>query len=221
MIVKCKLFLFTFFSFLFCEDQLLWDLGVKIQKSETKNLIEEDQIQTTIKNNLFNEIEDLSNKLNISQNIIDIENKLLNKKIKKAPQNHTLVFKNEKESERQQASAYQVGRYKDAINYLDKINNSKRTKIEQDKVNYLKANAYYNLGEYEKAEEFLINIISKEQSSLLDDALLLKGIILKQKGKKEEALLMFSQIISDHPNSEFYSSAQIQKRILSKKNNEK
>ena len=55
----------------------------------------------------------------------------------------------------------------------------------------------------------------------MDDALLLSGIILKQKGQKKEALSMFAQIISDHPNSEFYESAQIQKRILSNKKHDK
>ena len=114
-----------------------------------------------------------------------------------------------------------MGRYKDAIKYLDKINKPETNKIEQNKIDYLKANAYFNLGEYEKAQELLNKIIFKNQPGLLDDALLLNGIILKQKGKKKEALNMFSQIILDHPNSEFYESAQIQKRILSNKKHDK
>ena len=64
-------------------------------------------------------------------------------------------------------------------------------------------------------------LISKKQTKLLDDALLLKGIMLKQQGKKNEALIVFSQIISEHPMSEFYESAQIQKRILTNKKNDK
>ena len=47
--------------------------------------------------------------------------------------------------------------------------------------------------------------------------MLLKGIILKQQGKNKEALKIFSQIVYEFPNSEFYESAQIQKRILTKK----
>ena len=221
MIVKCNFFIFTFFTFLFSEEQLLWDLGVKINNVEKKILIDANNLKQNNDNKLFNELDGLSNKLNISQNIIDKENKILNKKIKEPLNPPTLVFDNEKRKDNSSSNAYQMGRYKDAIKYLDKINKPETNKIEQNKIDYLKANAYFNLGEYEKAQELLNKIIFKNQPGLLDDALLLNGIILKQKGKKKEALNMFSQIILDHPNSEFYESAQIQKRILSNKKHDK
>ena len=221
MIAKCNLVIFTFLTFIFSEEQLLWDLGVKIHSVEKKAMINEKQAKQNNNNNLFNELEGLSSKLNISQKIIDQENQLLNKKIKEPLTTPTLIFDKNETIEYKGSNAYQMGRYKDAIKYLDKISKPETTKTEQNKINYLKANAYFNLGEYEKAEEFLFNIISERSSSLLDDALLLSGIILKQKGQKKEALSMFAQIISDHPNSEFYESAQIQKRILSNKKHDK
>ena len=109
-------------------------------------------------------------------------------------------------------------RYKDAIKYLNTINNSEINKIDKDKIDYLKANAYFNLGEYKKSEKILSSILLNERNSLSDDALLLKGMILKQLGKKQEALNVFIELASDYPNSEYYESAQIQKRILSNKN---
>ena len=220
--IKCKWFLFTFFTVLFSEEQFLWDLGVKIHNPDTHTSLTANKTKKHKDNSLFNEIVNLSSRLKISQKIIDQENKLLNNKIKTSNKKPTLIFNTiNTNKENENLNAYQLGRYKDAIKYLDKINNSNTTKIEKNKINYLKANAYFNLGEYEKSEEFLEKIISKNQTQLLDDALLLKGIILKQQGKKEEALIIFSQIISEHPNSEFYESAQIQKRILSNKKNDK
>ena len=221
---RCKIIFFTFLTMLFSKEQLFWDLGVKIKESEKKELLIAKEKKHINDNTLFNEVAGLSSKLKISQKIIDQENKLINAKIEKEEQKPTLIFDSnsiEKNKNKNNLNAYQSGRYKDAIIYLDKISKSPKTKIEANKINYLKANAYFNLGEFEKAEFFLEQLISNKENKLLDDALLLKGIILKQRGKREEALVVFSEIINDHPNSDFYESAQIQKRLLSRKKDEK
>ena len=215
--MKKNIFVFVFFNIIIAEEQNFWDLGVKINKKEESSVKKEKETKQQKDNNLFNEIVGLSNKLNISQKIIDEENKLLNEKIEINLEKPSLIFNNKKKKiQSKKTNAYQLGRYKDAINYLNNINQSNITKIEEDKISYLKANAYFNLGEYEQAKKQLTSLISKKQSQLLDDALLLQGIILKQEGKKEEALSVFNQIVAECPNSEFYESAQIQKRILSK-----
>lgn len=203
---------------IFSKEELLWDLGVKIKIEDKTAVTNTEKGKNNLDNKLFNEITGLSNKLNISQKIIDQESKLISQKIDKK---QSLIFDNLEQKERKNsigskgANAYQVGRYKDALKYLDKINNSNIAKVEKNKIYYLKANAYFNLGEHEKAEEYLSKLISEKPNNLSDDALLLKGIILKEQGKKKAALSIFTQIITDHPNSEFYESAQIQKRILS------
>ena len=221
---KGVFFVFVLHAVIFSEEQHFWDLGVKINKVETKQLKAAQEIKKTIDDSLFEEVVDLSNKLKISQKIIDQENRILSAKIKEQQETPTLIFnsnKNKKNSQEEKSkglNAYQLGRYKDALQYLDKINNSETTKVEKNKINYLKANAYFNLGELKKTQEYLEKVILNEQTQLLDDALLLRGIVLKQQGKNKEALKIFSQIIYDHPNSEFYESAKIQKRILTRKN---
>jgi tetratricopeptide (TPR) repeat protein len=210
--------LFLIVSFVFSKDQNLWDLGVKIKKNDKEKLQESVEIKEKKDNDLYFEIKGLSNKLNISKSIVDKESNLINQKLDTNDKTPTLIF-NQTDNKENQAkiglNSYQIGKYKDAIKYLNTINKSDINKINKDKIDYLKANAYFNLGEYEKSEQILSSILINKTNSLSDDALLLKGMILKQLGKKREALRVFTELASDYPNSEFYESAQIQKRILS------
>ncbi len=213
--------LFLIVSLVFSNDQNLWDLGVKIKKNDKQKLKESVELKEKKDNDLYIEIKGLSNKLNISKSVIDKESDLINQKLEINDETPTLIF-NQTENKANQTkvglNSYQLGKYKDAIKYLNTINNSEINKIDKDKIDYLKANAYFNLGEYKKSEKILSSILSNERNSLSDDALLLKGMILKQLGKKQEALNVFIELASDYPNSEYYESAQIQKRILSNKN---
>jgi len=196
-------------------------LGVKIKKNDKQKLKESVELKEKKDKDLYIEIKGLSNKLNISKSVIDKESDLINQKLEINDETPTLIF-NQTENKANQTklglNSYQLGKYKDAIKYLNTINNSEINKIDKDKIDYLKANAYFNLGEYKKSEKILSSILSNERNSLSDDALLLKGMILKQLGKKQEALNVFIELASDYPNSEYYESAQIQKRILSNKN---
>ena len=213
--------LFLIVSLVFSNDQNLWDLGVKIKKNDKQKLKESVELKEKKDKDLYIEIKGLSNKLNISKSVIDKESDLINQKLEINDETPTLIF-NQTENKANQTkvgiNSYQLGKYKDAIKYLNTINNSEINKIDKDKIDYLKANAYFNLGEYKKSEKILSSILSNERNSLSDDALLLKGMILKQLGKKQEALNVFIELASDYPNSEYYESAQIQKRILSNKN---
>ena len=204
-------------SFVYSNDQNLWDLGVKIRKNEKEKLQETVEIKEKKDNDLYLEIKGLSNKLNISKGVVREESNLIKQKLTTVDKAPTLVFnktENKKNQTKVGLNSYQSGKYKDAIKYLNTINNSEINKIEKDKIDYLKANAYFNLGEYEKSEKILSSILLNESNSLSDDALLLKGMILKQQGKRQEALSVFTELATDYPNSEFYESAQIQKRIL-------
>ena len=183
--------LFLIVSFVFSKDQNLWDLGVKIKKNDKETLQESVVIKEKKDNDLYFEIKGLSNKLNISKSIVDKESNLINQKLETNDKTPTLIFNQTDNKENQPKiglNSYQVGKYKDAIKYLNTINKSDINKINKDKIDYLKANAYYNLGEYEKSEQILSSILINKANSLSDDALLLKGMILKQLGKKKEAL---------------------------------
>ena len=179
--------LFLIVSFVFSKDQNLWDLGVKIKKNDKEKLQESVVIKEKKDNDLYFEIKGLSNKLNISKSIVDKESNLINQKLETNDKTPTLIF-NQTDNKENQAkiglNSYQVGKYKDAIKYLNTINKSDINKINKDKIDYLKANAYFNLGEYEKSEQILSSILINKANSLSDDALLLKGMILKQLGKK-------------------------------------
>ena len=181
--------LFLIVSFVFSKDQNLWDLGVKIKKNDKEKLQESVVIKEKKDNDLYFEIKGLSNKLNISKSIVDKESNLINQKLETNDKTPTLIF-NQTDNKENQAkiglNSYQVGKYKDAIKYLNTINKSDINKINKDKIDYLKANAYFNLGEYEKSEQILSSILINKANSLSDDALLLKGMILKQLGKKRK-----------------------------------
>ena len=132
---NCGFFVFILFSFIFSEEQHLWDLGVTINKAEKKQLKSAEEAKKTIDDSLFEEVIVLSNKLKISQKIIDQENMILNTKIEEQQEKPTLIFNSNQKTKHSQAekskslNAYQLGRYKDALKYLDKINNSETTKV--------------------------------------------------------------------------------------------
>ena len=66
---KSNCLIFTLLTIIFSEDQLLWDLGVKINKAEKIQLINAEERKKTTDDSLFNEVVGLSNKLKISQKI--------------------------------------------------------------------------------------------------------------------------------------------------------
>ena len=76
------------------------------------------------------------------------------------------------------------------------------------------ANTYYNMGQYQKAEEYLNTLSVQRFSEDADDAIILKAMILQRTGYAVEANQLYKQIMLDFPNSEFYSIAEMQTKKL-------
>ena len=172
---------------------------------------------------LHNQVAGLSEKLHISQMSPENHNKINQNpheaQLDKTSTTPSLLFEDDKSNvkslQKRGADSFRSGRYKEALDYLTKIDHDSFSNSEQNKITYLTANAYFQLGEYTKAEEYLHPLTSQRFSPEADDALMLLGMIYKKQHKKDYALQIFRQVILDFPDSEFYESARIQTRILS------
>lgn len=172
---------------------------------------------------LHKQVAGLSEKLHITQMSLEDHNRInQNSKGTQIDQSSiipSLLFEDDKSNvkslQKRGTDSFRSGRYKEALDYLTKIDHDSFSNSEQNKITYLTANAYFQLGEYTKAKEYLHPLIVQRFSPEADDALMLLGMIYKKQHKKDYALQMFRQVILDFPDSEFYESARIQTRILS------
>ena len=192
----------------------------------TGNFITTENLGINVKlpeHTLHYQVVGLSEKLHISQMSLEDHNKINHDphetqtdQTSKIP---SLLFEDDKSNvksfQKRGTDSFRSGRYKDALEYLTKIDHDSFSNNEQNKITYLTANAYFQLGEYTKAEEYLHPLTVQRFSPEADDALMLLGMIYKKQHKKDYALQMFRQVVLDFPESEFYESARIQTRILS------
>ena len=211
------------------KDEILWDLGIIIATENKPHSILQQKENKGIKvklpdHTIHSQVKGLSEKLNIYTEHSEEQPLLKNDSLGKKEQLQTnntqsLLYNNEEiitESLQKKGSdSFRSGRYKDALEYLMKIDYNEFTQDEQNQITYLKANAHFQLGEYNKAEQHLNSLSIQRFSSNADDALMLLGMIYKKKNDQESALKTFKQILLDFPDSEFYESARIQTRILS------
>ncbi len=168
---------------------------------------------------LYDHVEGLTEKLHITTTTAPIQVNESQSDENQEQNLPTILFENQDNQinslEKQGTESFRSGRYKEALEYLTKIDFNNYTKGEQNKITYLTANAYFQLGEYTKAEEYLHHLTVQRFSPEADDALMLLGMVYKKQNKKDFAIQMFRQVILDFPDSEFYESAKIQNRILS------
>ena len=202
--------------YIFCQDSIYWDLGIKIDsKNKLKksyNISQKDK--TLIDQTIEMQVLDLTKKLNINRRQ---DNTNENRKVERRAE-PTLIYTNKtKEPESAQkigTGLFQEGKYKESLYYFEKLNSSTNLKEEErEKINYLRANALFQIGEHQKSQNILENLI-KNKNTVGDDALVLLGMIFKKRGNKKKALELFTQILNEYPNSEFIESAKIQQRIL-------
>ncbi len=211
------------------KDEILWDLGLVIAPDNKSQPILQQKENKGIKvklpdHTIYSQVKGLSEKLNIytehnEEQPLPKKDSLSKKEPPQPNTTQSLLYNKEEtmiESLQKKGSdSFRSGRYKDALEYLMKIDYNEFTQDEQNQITYLKANAHFQLGEYNKAEQHLNPLSTQRFSPDADDALMLLGMIYKKKNDQENAIKTFKQILLDFPDSEFYESARIQTRILS------
>ena len=105
--------------------------------------------------------------------------------------------------------AYQREDFKTAIQKFSTLALASTSKKTGENVLYWMADAYQQLGNYEKALS-LLDKIAISGTVRNDDALVQKGLLHRKMGNEPLAQLAFSHVVSQHPESEYYRLAQME-----------
>ncbi len=105
--------------------------------------------------------------------------------------------------------AYQREDFKTAIQKFSTLALASTSKKTGENVLYWMADAYQQLGNYEKALS-LLDQITISGTVRNDDALVQKGLLHRKMGNEPLAQLAFSHVVSQHPESEYYRLAQME-----------
>ena len=82
---------------------------------------------------------------------------------------------------------------------------------ELQEINYWLANAFLNIGQYEMAENILLNNF---QNEIDDKSNFLLATIFEHQNKREKAQKEYLNFIKKYPNSDYKMSALIKARML-------
>ncbi len=105
--------------------------------------------------------------------------------------------------------AYQREDFKTAIQKFSALALASTSKKTGENVLYWMADAYQQLGNYEKALS-LLDQITISGTVRNDDALIQKGLLHRKMGNEPLAQLAFSHVVSQHPESEYFRLAQME-----------
>ena len=105
--------------------------------------------------------------------------------------------------------AYQREDYHVALNKFSELHLDDAPKKTAENILYWMADAYQQTGQYNKSL-LLLNTITTTGVLRIDDALVQKGLLHRKMGDENLALLAFSDVVSQHPNSEYLRLAQLE-----------
>ena len=105
--------------------------------------------------------------------------------------------------------AYQREDFKSAIQKFSTLTLESAPQKTGENVLYWMADAYQQLGDYEKALS-LLDQITISGTIRNDDALVQKGLLHRRMGNEPLAQLAFSNVVSRHPESEYYRLAKME-----------
>tara|TARA_B100000029_G_scaffold273671_1_gene268443 strand:- start:5487 stop:6101 length:615 start_codon:yes stop_codon:yes gene_type:complete len=195
--------LISIVSIVFCNDHILWDMGmvIKNEQSNNKKLIDQktNNIQkdglisptfipptkhSTSSNNI---------KVSISEPIVNSINK--ERIIKKLNEN------------------YLNENYLNIIKMIDKSNLTNLNINEQNNLKYLLADAYSKVGNYNNSIKIITDVLKQYPE---DRFYILYGMILESKGERNNAKKQYNKIINDYKQSEYYLTAKIKHQVLSR-----
>jgi len=105
--------------------------------------------------------------------------------------------------------AYQREDYHVALNKFSELHLGDAPKKTAENILYWMADAYQQTGQYDKSLSFL-NTITATGVLRIDDALVQKGLLHRKMGDENLAMIAFSDVVSQHPNSEYLRLAQLE-----------
>ncbi len=198
------------FSDVFSEERLLWDFGVIIKKSEktvgsSQNLIKKEQPNTTISAIISDPF---------IPPVKSTHPSLLPNHI--AYQQHEFNFKLNPEMSLNQVilltgKNYLQKNYRSVIAILEQVDLTQLADYERHDLEYWLADAFYQTGEYSKAQEIVTSALEKNENDHLS---LLLAMIYESQGNHKKAKKQYLKLVTQYPKSDFFSSARIKFRIL-------
>jgi len=105
--------------------------------------------------------------------------------------------------------AYQREDYHVALNKFSELHLDDAPKKTAENILYWMADAYQQTGQYDKSL-LLLNTITATGVLRIDDALVQKGLLHRKMGDENLAMIAFSDVVSQHPNSEYLRLAQLE-----------
>ena len=105
--------------------------------------------------------------------------------------------------------AYQREDYKTAITKFSSLKIKYASEKTAENILYWMADSYQHENQYMKALG-LLNQITSNGRLRIDDALIQEGLLHRKMGNEDEALLAFTNIVSNHPKSEYIRLAQLE-----------
>ena len=198
------------FSAVFSEERVLWDFGVVINKSEktvgsSQNFVKKEQsntkINAVISDPFIPPVKSthpslLPNHIAYQQQDFNFE---LNPEMKL---NQVFLLTGKK---------YLQKNYQSVIAIIGQIKLSQLAENERRDLECLLADAFYQIGEYSKAQEIATSALEKNES---DRLCLLLAMIYESQGNHKKAKKQYLNLVTQYPNSDYISSARIKFRIL-------
>ncbi|SVB27800.1 uncharacterized protein METZ01_LOCUS180654, partial [marine metagenome] len=105
--------------------------------------------------------------------------------------------------------AYQREDYHVALNKFSELHLDEAPKKTAENILYWMADAYQRTGQYDKSLS-LLNTITTTGILRIDDALVQKGLLHRKMGDENLAMIAFSDVVSQHPDSEYLRLAQLE-----------
>ena len=105
--------------------------------------------------------------------------------------------------------AYQREDYKTAIKKFSSLKIKYASEKTAENILYWMADSYQQDNQFAKALRLLSQITSNGKLRI-DDALIQKGLLHRKMGNEDKALLAFTNVVSNHPKSEYIRLAQLE-----------
>ena len=189
-------------------EMYLWDLGMKINSSNTMN-------QQTINKDITEKKQALlSNRMIKPKKItMDVD---VNSSLREPGKDVNVSIENLSNTEKLHIGEqfYFSGRYIAVISFLDKIDFQLLDKGEKEKLIYYYLDSLYNLGKYER----VVEILSKSTDTHVNDEMLfLLGMSSLKCNEDKVAIQAFDELVNLYPNSEYSFLSNLQSKIIKRR----
>ena len=195
---------------LFSEERVLWDFGVVIKKSgkiagSRQNFVKKEQsntkINAVISDPFIPPVKSthpslLLNHIAYQQQDFNFE---LNPEMKL---NQVFLLTGKK---------YLQKKYQSVIAILEQVDLTQLAHNERHDLEYWLADAFYQTGEYSKAQEIATSALEKNENDRLCQLLAMN---YESQGNHKKAKKQYLNLVTQYPNSDYISSARIKFRIL-------